>query len=84
MVIEKLDALETALSNMLEELNALKGSRVELESQLEKAKEESRADSEAARAQADALAKLRAENERLQKEQVEVRERVEKILRHIE
>lgn len=84
MVIEKLDALETALSNMLEELNALKGSRVELESQLEKAKEESRADSEAARAQADALAKLRAENERLQKEQVEIRERVEKILRHIE
>ena len=84
MVIEKLDALETALSNMLEELNALKGSRVELESQLEKAREESRADSEAARAQADALAKLRAENERLQKEQVEVRERVEKILRHIE
>lgn len=84
MVIEKLDALETALSNMLEELDALKGSRVELESQLEKAREESRADSEAARAQADELAKLRAENERLQKEQVEVRERVEKILRHIE
>lgn len=84
MVIEKLDALESALSNMLEELNALKGSRVELESQLEKAREESRADSEAARAQADELAKLRVENERLQKEQVEVRERVEKILRHIE
>ena len=84
MVIEKLDALETALSNMLEELDALKDSRVELESQLEKAREESRADSEAARAQADELAKLRAENERLQKEQVEVRERVEKILRHIE
>lgn len=84
MVMEKLDALEAALANMLEELNRLKGSRVELESQLEKAREEARTDSESARARADELAKLRAENERLQQEQAEVRERVEKILSHIE
>ncbi len=84
MVMEKLDALEAALANMLEELNRLKGSRVELESQLERAREEARTDSESARAQADELAKLRAENERLQQEQAEIRERVEKILSHIE
>ncbi len=84
MVIEKLNALETALSNLLEERNALRRSRAELESQIERLKEEARADSESVRVQADELAKCQAENARLQKEQVEIRERVEKILTHIE
>lgn len=84
MVIEKLNALETALSNLLEERNALRRSRAELESQIERLKEEARADSESVRTQADELAKCQAENARLQKEQVEIRERVEKILTHIE
>ena len=84
MVIDKLDALETALSNLLEERNSLRRSRAELESQLERLREETRTDTEAVRAQADELAKCQAENARLQKEQVEVRERVEKILAHIE
>lgn len=84
MVIDKLNALETALSNLLEERDSLRRSRAELESQLERMREEARADSESVRAQADDLAKCQAENARLQKEQTEVRERVEKILTHIE
>ena len=84
MVIDKLNALETALSNLLEERDALRRSRPELESQLQRLREEARTDSESVRAQADELAKCQSENERLQKEQAEVRERVEKILTHIE
>lgn len=84
MVIDKLNALEAALANLLEERNALRRSRTELESQLQMLREEARADSESARAQADELANCQAENARLQKEQAEVRERVEKILTHIE
>ncbi len=84
MVIDKLNALEAALANLLEERNALRRSRAELESQLQRMREEARADSESVRAQADELANCQAENARLQKEQAEVRERVEKILTHIE
>ena len=84
MVIDKLNALETALSNLLEERDALRGSRAELESQLQRLREEARTDSESVRAQADELANCQSENARLQKEQAEVRERVEKILTHIE
>ncbi len=84
MVIDKLNALETALSNLLEERDALRRSRAELESQLQRLREEARTDSESVRAQADELAKCQSENERFQKEQAEVRERVEKILTHIE
>ncbi len=84
MVIDKLNALETALSNLLEERDALRRSRAELESQLQRLREEARTDSESVRAQADELAKCQSENVRLQKEQAEVRERVEKILTHIE
>ncbi len=84
MVIDKLNALETALSNLLEERDALRRSRAELESQLQRLREEARTDSESVRAQADELANCQSENARLQKEQAEVRERVEKILTHIE
>ena len=84
MVIDKLNALETALSNLLEERDALRRSRAELESQLQRLREEARTDSESVRAQADELTKCQTENARLQKEQAEVRERVEKILTHIE
>lgn len=84
MVIDKLNALEAALANLLEERNALRRSRAELESQLQRLREEARADSESVRAQADDLAKCQAENTQLQKEQAEIRERVEKILTHIE
>ena len=84
MVIDKLNALETALSNLLEERDALRRSRAELESQLQRLREEARTDSESVRAQADELAKCQSENARLQKEQAEVRERVEKILTYIE
>ncbi len=84
MVIDKLNALETALSNLLEERDSLRRSRAELESQLQRMREEARADSESVRAQADELAKCQAENTRLQEEQAEIRERVEKILTHIE
>ncbi len=84
MVIDKLNALETALSNLLEERNSLRRSRAELESQLQRLREEARSDTESVRAQADELVKCQAENARLQKEQEEVRERVEKILTHIE
>ncbi len=84
MVIDKLNALETALTNLLEERNALKGSRAELETQLQNLKEEARTESQSVRVQADELAKCQAENTRLQKELADVRERVEKILTHIE
>ncbi|MCY3823009.1 MAG: hypothetical protein OXG62_03980 [Nitrospinae bacterium] len=84
MVIDKLNALEAALANLLEERNALRRSRAELESQLQRLREEARVDSESVRAQADDLAKCQAENAQLQKEQAEIRERVEKILAHIE
>ena len=50
MVIDKLNALETALSNLLEERDALRRSRAELESQLQRLREEARTDSESVRA----------------------------------
>ena len=83
MVTEKLDALERALSGILEELHSLRGSRMELESQLEQVKEEAKAASDAARDRAAEVTRLQTENDRLQKEHSEIRERVERILKHI-
>lgn len=83
MVTEKLDALERALTGMLEELHSLRGSRVELETQLEQVQEEAKAAADADRARAAEVTRLQTENDRLHKEHAEVRERVERILKHI-
>ncbi len=83
MVIEKLDALESAMSKVLEELASLRRTRTELESQLESEREKARSGAESARAQVEELERLRAQNAELQKAQGEIQERVEKILQHI-
>jgi len=83
MVIDKLDALESALTKVVDELNEGRRARAELETQLEQARTEARTAGEAARSREEELGRLREENGRLQREQDDIRARVERILNHI-
>lgn len=82
MVIEKFDTLESSLRNVLEELTELRRSREKLESEIAKAREEARSASQALNGRDGEIHKLRKENDRLQKEKNEVRDRVKRILHH--
>ncbi len=83
MVIEKLETLEASLKNVLEEMNGLRKSRTELESQVEQARAEARSAAEAMSGRDEEISRLREENTRLQGERTEVRDRVERILNHL-
>jgi chromosome segregation ATPase len=83
MVIEKLETLEASLKIMLEELEALRRGRAELESQVELTRSEAHRASAAATGRDEEVNKLREENTRLQGERNEVRERVERILNNL-
>ena len=80
MVIEKLDSLETSLRGILEELADLRGSRDELESRIEKAQDTARSATNALSGRDGEISKLRQENNRLNKERDEVRNKVKRIL----
>ncbi len=80
MVIEKLDTLETSLKGILEELSELRGSRDELKSRIEKAQESARSATDALSGRDGEISKLRQENNRLNKERNEVRDKVKRIL----
>lgn len=83
MVIEKLDALESALSKVLEEIAVLRRSRDEIEARLERTQAEASSAGERLREREQEMEKLKEENDRLQREQTEVRERVERILANL-
>ena len=80
MVIEKLDTLETSLKGILEELTELRGSRGEMESRIEVAQKTARSATDALSGRDGEISKLRQENDRLNKERIEVRDKVERIL----
>ena len=80
MVIEKLDVLESSLSKLLSELADIRRSQGEMEGQLHEARRESQSSSESLRDRERVIAELREENSRLNREQIEVRDRVERIL----
>ncbi len=80
MVIEKLDTLETSLKGILEELTELRGSREEMESRVETAQKTARSATDALSGRDGEISKLRQENHRLNKERVEVRDKVKRIL----
>ncbi len=80
MVIEKLDTLETSLKGVLKELTELRGSRGEMESRIEVAQKTARSATDALSGRDGEISKLRQENDRLNKERVEVRDKVERIL----
>jgi chromosome segregation ATPase len=80
MVIEKLDTLETSLKGILKELTELRGSRGEMESRVEVAQKTARSATDALSGRDGEISKLRQENDRLNKERIEVRDKVERIL----
>jgi chromosome segregation ATPase len=80
MVIEKLDTLETSLKGILKELTELRGSRGEMESRVEVAQKTARSATDALSGRDGQISKLRQENDRLNKERIEVRDKVERIL----
>lgn len=80
MVIEKLDTLETSLKGILEELTELRGSRADMESRIEMAQKTARSATDALSGRDGEISKLRQENHRLNKERVEVRDKVKRIL----
>jgi len=83
MVIEKLESLETSLKSVLGELEAMRQSRSDLESQVEQARAEALSAIESASGRTDEINRLREENSRLQGERNEVRVRVERILNQL-
>ncbi|MEE9275193.1 MAG: hypothetical protein V3V62_07780 [bacterium] len=83
MVIEKLDALESALMNMLEEFSSLRSARADLEAQMAEVRAEASGAAEKLHMREEELERLRGENGRLQQEHADIRARVERILSHI-
>lgn len=83
MVIEKLDTLESSLKSVLAEMLNLRSTRDELKSQVEKAQNVARSATSALSGRDGEISKLRQENNRLEKERVDVRDRVERILHGI-
>ena len=83
MVIAKLEKLETSLKGVLEELETMRRSRSDMESQIEQARTEARSATESANGRTDEINRLREENSRLQGERNEVRDRVERILNQL-
>ena len=83
MVIEKLESLETSLKSVLGELEAMRRSRSNLESQVEQARAEALSAIESASGSTDEINRLREEISRLQGERNEVRVRVERILNQL-
>lgn len=80
MVIEKLDTLETSLKGVLEELSELRGSRDEMESRIVVAQKTARSATDALSGRDGEISRLRQENNRLNKERNEVRDKVKRIL----
>ncbi len=80
MVIEKLDTLETSLKGVLEELTELRGSREEMESRVDVAQKTARSATDALSGRDGEISRLRQENDRLNKERNEVRDKVKRIL----
>ncbi len=80
MVIDKLDTLETSLKRLVEELTELRSTRKKMESRVEEAQHAARSAADALSGRDGEISRLRQENERLSKERVEVRGRVERIL----
>lgn len=80
MVIDKLDTIETSLKGLLEELTELRSKRKDMESRVEEAQHAARSAADALSGRDGEISRLREENDRLSKERVEVRDRVERIL----
>ena len=83
MVIEKLESIESSLRVVLEELEELRQTRSNLETQIEQARAEAKSVAEATSGRDEELGRLREENSRLQGEREQVRNRVERILNHL-
>ncbi|MEE9255700.1 MAG: hypothetical protein V3V56_00860 [bacterium] len=83
MVIEKLESIESSLRVVLEELEELRQTRSNLETQIEQARAEAKSVAEVTSGRDEELGRLREENSRLQGEREQVRNRVERILNHL-